>query len=465
MSSYIKDMNNLNLARIASGVIKTKDELQKIVDEFKVSKQRNNTIISKNYYKNENDIMNKKRYYNDGFGNVHELSNKPNSKLSHNYHRLLIDLDINYALGHIPTLSGLENDYELLKDTVEIQTLYKQLREWAKEAEHGGVAWMYPFIINGKLKFKVLPSEQILAFTDEMTGEVKQVYRIFKSQGIDKIVIYEVEGYTTYIKAESGYVLDTTVQNPTPYITSTNTATGEISANNWGRIPLIPLRLNSEEIPSIIAYKELIDDYDRISSDISDAIRDHSFETFAITGANLGEDPKRLSTFTRNIKNTGVICVPANGSITNLEHDIATESAEIHLKRLNRDIFINAMSVDMTKEEFGNLSGVALSYMYQRLDLKINAFEIEIKESFKQLIEIINVYRQLFNQEPIKDLNITFNRSTLVNELEKVQTISASQMSFRTKLENNPLVEDVDRELERIEEENQAMVRLTLDEE
>lgn len=61
-------------------------------------------------------------------------------------------------------------------------------------------------------------------------------------------------------------------------------------------------------------------------------------------------------------------------------------------------------------------------------------------------------------------ITFTFNKSMLMNDLEQIQMINQSpELSTRTKLENHPMVSDVEQELERLEEELQNSVDLDED--
>ena len=84
-----------------------------------------------------------------------------------------------------------------------------------------------------------------------------------------------------------------------PYFTMT--IDGESSAYNWSKIPLIPFKYNSHEVPLINKVKSLQDGLNLMLSDLENNLQEDVRSTILVLheydGENLGEFRRNLSTY------------------------------------------------------------------------------------------------------------------------------------------------------------------------
>ncbi|MDQ4679442.1 phage portal protein, partial [Stenotrophomonas maltophilia group sp. RNC7] len=89
----------------------TKEELIKIyIDEFEASKERELMIKGENYYKVENDILDRKMIRYEDESPV-EDETKTNNKLAHGFMKNLVDDKVNYLLVKPYTLNCEDEKY------------------------------------------------------------------------------------------------------------------------------------------------------------------------------------------------------------------------------------------------------------------------------------------------------------------------------------------------------------------
>jgi SPP1 family phage portal protein len=94
---------------------------------------------------------------------------------------------------------------------------------------------------------------------------------------------------------------------------------------------------------------------------------------------------------------------------------------------------------------------VVIKNRYAGLDLKANDTEARIIDFITDLFWFCNEYLRITGQQQddLSKLEITFNRSMIINIKETIEGVVASKgvISERTAIKNHPWVSDVDEEL------------------
>lgn len=448
----------------------TKEEIIKtFIDEFNTSKEREMMIKGEKYYKAENDILERKMLrYEDG--RWVEDETKANNRLAHGFMRNLVDDKVNYLLLKPLAMTCEDENYlKAVKQTLG-KRFQKRLAQLGYEASNKGIAWLHPYINSaGEFKTMRIPSEQCIPiWTDNDHEELEafiryydvEVYEGKEKRIVTKIEFHTADGVEYYEKAPNGEV----ILDAEKYLDVEGdeillphfTVDGE--PGTWGRVPFIPFKNNDMELPDLQFVKTLIDDYDRTRSDISNLLEEVKSVIYALRGyggENLGEFMRDLAHY-RAIK----LDADEHAGIDLLQADINIEAAEKHWEALKKDIFDFGQGVDEDKDKIGNApSGIALRFLYSNLDLKCNALEEWFKWGFEQLLYFVNRYHEIMKL-PVsdKEIKIVFNRDIAVNESQAIADCLNSKgiISNRTIIANHPWVEDVEKEVKQIEEENKS---------
>ena len=128
------------------------------------------------------------------------------------------------------------------------------------------------------------------------------------------------------------------------------------------------------------------------------------------------------------------------------------------MDEVRSEIAVQGMSLDMTHDKFGqNPSGVALKWMYLPLDLKASMLEEKFKVSLYEFAWFVNEAIKIIetrglsamDDEDIRKFTWSFNKSMISNEDKKIEQSndSVGKISEKTRLENDPRVDDVAEEM------------------
>lgn len=463
------------------GMLKLPDIIQIYIDEFNASDERKLMITGDEYYKNNNDINKRQMIRYENEKPILDTT-KPNHKLSHAFMHTLVDDKVNYLMVKPYTMEC--NDETYLENVKEIlgERFQNKMSKLATAASNKGIAWLHPYInTDGKLKFKIVPSEQFIPwwvdndheelqaaiwyYVIEIYEGTKKTYQVkIEYWQSDKVEYYTIiDSLDDYGKPMKKVVLDAEKYlRPTEDGKYTNVEeishfTVDSQPGYWGKVPFIPFKNNDMELPDLQFVKSLIDGYDLTRSDIANLLDEIKDIIYALRGY----DGESLSEFNHNIAYYHAVKVDGdNGGVEKIEHTIDIDAAEKHYKQLKKDINDFGQGVEKDADAIGNSpSGIALKFLYSGLDLKCNALEENFKWSFEQLLYFVNHYMGIIGM-PVsdKEINIIFNRDIAINESQAIEDCqnSKSIISDETIVANHPWVKDLEEELKKIEEENKT---------
>nr|WGD89635.1 phage portal protein [Bacillus subtilis] len=409
------------------------------------------------YYMNQADIKKKLRYYYEG-GIRKVDTDKPNNRISHNWHKLLVQQKTQYLVGKPITFNAEdENFLKLVNDFVN-EEFDDVLNQLLKNASNKGREWLHPFVDEeGKFDFIRIPAEEVCPVYDT-TKKRNLLYaiRYYDIKTIDDKFIRKVELYTDqqifyYVMHDGELVLDFEYKrNPESHFYLGETGYG------WGRVPLIEFKNNDEGVSDLVFYKDLIDQYNNTISNNAntfDEMQDVIYELKNFGGQDLGE-------FMTNLKHYKAVEVGEDGGSLELKTvDVPIDSANTHLDRLEENIYRFGQGVNNNPDKVGNSpTNVAIKNLYSLLDLKANEAERKFRPALHAFFWFFTEYLKMTGQGEYDPtlLQMTFNRSRMTNELEEAQMGSQStDISKETRLAHHPWVDDVEAELKRIKDEEE----------
>ncbi|XVM06770.1 phage portal protein [Bacillus subtilis] len=408
------------------------------------------------YYMNQADIKKKLRYYYEG-GIRKVDTDKPNNRISHNWHKLLVQQKTQYLVGKPITFNAEdENFLKLVNDFVN-EEFDDVLNQLLKNASNKGREWLHPFVDEeGKFDFIRIPAEEVCPVYDT-TKKRNLLYaiRYYDIKTIDDKFIRKVELYTDqqifyYVMHDGELVLDFEYKrNPESHFYLGETGYG------WGRVPLIEFKNNDEGVSDLVFYKDLIDQYNNTISNNAntfDEMQDVIYELKNFGGQDLGE-------FMTNLKHYKAVEVGEDGGLELKTVDVPIDSANTHLDRLEENIYRFGQGVNNNPDKVGNSpTNVAIKNLYSLLDLKANEAERKFRPALHAFFWFFTEYLKMTGQGEYDPtlLQMTFNRSRMTNELEEAQMGSQStDISKETRLAHHPWVDDVEAELKRIKDEEE----------
>lgn len=156
---------NARISRLATTAKPQEAFLYANLTDFQNSQLRKDMLTAQRYYDNKNDICSRERHYIDRKGNKQKAENLANSKLTHPYMRKLVNQKVNYLLSKEFSVNCDDDKFTAELGKWFDKNFHKMLKNVGKEAVTKAIAWVQPYYdINGELKFKRIPSEEIKAF-------------------------------------------------------------------------------------------------------------------------------------------------------------------------------------------------------------------------------------------------------------------------------------------------------------
>lgn len=470
--------------------------LNAIISEFHQSEQRKNMLIAQAYYNNKNEINDRIRTYIDREGSLREAKNLSNTKLAHPFMRKLTNQKVNYLLSKNFSVQVDDDDFaEILASKYFNKKFLKMLKNVGRDSIVNGIAWVQVYYDHlGNLKFKRIPSEEVIAFWGDsdhtILEAVLRVYAITQYQvdGLKKEIIkveyHTVDGVWYYEKTDDGLKVDvdkgyevrghfiisqeiTNEEGNTLTDNEGNLLTEDIEAT-WNKVPFVPFKYNADEVSLMTWIKSLVDDYDINTSDTSNNLQDVPNSIKVVKnydGTDKGE-------FTQNLAVYRTAFVSGDGDMHSLETKLDIGAINGHLDRLRKDIYEAGNGVDTQELSLGNASGVALKFRYADLDNDANDMANEFAASIEELMWFIKV--DLLNKGvgdyTDSDYDVIFNTDNITNELETIEGAekSVGVISDETIVANHPWVTDPQRELNRLKKEKEAKLKeylMSLDDE
>lgn len=490
------------------------DMIKDIINIFEGSPEYRMFITGEAYYIAENiEIKKRKHYYyypvvnkrGDICGSiVHEDKYKANNRIANGYMKILIDQKLQYLLGNKVnyktmgdreiiedgrvTFEKVTNQVSLNKEVASIlgNSSDKTLKRIAKNAAKKSIGWAYVFTDEeNKFKYKNIRPEEFIPLydmtNDEELGAGIRYYKVMtvdldgKMQEVKRaefwdekeVTLYQEiaerqEGITGHYRLcnEHDFGYPKGYSNPHTHFvkkTTSNEETTVTDDQSWGRVPFIPLFNNDEELYDLQFVKGTIDIYDKIESDFANNLEDFQ-DVIAVLEGFDGED---LATFLKQLKEYKAVKSNKDSKIDFKTIDIPHDARKLMLDIANKNIFKFGMGVDIEDLASGNITNVLIKSAYANLDLKADEFETEIRDFLNKLLWFVNRFQDLNNGTRIEDVEITFDRSLIINEVEMLDA-NSRQMDIPREIryDNHPWIDDTQKVLDLKKKEQEESIEL-----
>ncbi len=429
------------------------------------SPMRRDQLDGERYYRGDHDILQKKRTALGEDGKLVVVNNLPNNRRVDNQYAKMVDQKKNYLLGQPISFDCDDKDYVKQLKTVFNKKFQKTLKDLGEDCLNGGIAWLYPYYSDNKLKFKKFPAYEILPFwKDTAHTELDMVVRFYLEEKpnavsphdvIQKVEIFTSNGIDFFTFENNRLVPD--VEKPHENYLTVKTG-DDVQGYNWERIPLIAFKYNAKEIPLIKKCKNLQDAINDIISTFKNNMEEDARNTILILenydGQNLGE-------FRRNLAEYGAVKVRsgdgARGDVRTLTIEVNSENYEAILKIFKKALIENCKGYDFSElHTGGNPNQMNLKSILNDTDLDANDMSTEFAASFEDLLWFVN--KSLGVDE--KDVDVIFNRDTIINESEIMQMLTNAgvRISNRTLLSQVSFIDDVEEEIKRLKKEEQEQI-------
>lgn len=389
-----------------------------------------------------------------------------NNKIVNAFHTVITDQKNGYICGKPVTVVTEENNVDQLKDITDTlgQDFDDTMCSWELNSTNKGVEALHVYIDKkGNFKYVIIPAQQIIWIYESRFQQVlKEIIRYYEVEIINANLEKETrlmaewwtdETVTFYSEDDKGNFKPEEGKENIGHFVDRNDVTGTTNQNTWGKVPFIPLPNNNKWRSDLYLIKSLIDDFDFNTSDFSNILRDHQENVWNVKGA-LSTDPSELR---RVLKVMRIALTDINGGLESLHAPIEKDARDSHLDRMEDNIYIFGQGVNPKKASGGgNITNVFIKALFSLLDMKSNRKIRKMEKAIREFIWFVNEFNKDDGAKHNEsEFEIVFNKSIIINELEATQIaiMAKGVASDKTVLSNLPIVNDVEKELKMIAEQ------------
>lgn len=333
-----------------------------------------------------------------------------NHKCASSFFKRFVTQENQYLLGN-----GASFGEEGTKDRLGGENFDVQLQKVGRAALVGGVAFGFVNLDH----IEVFKYTEFKPLWDEEDGSLKAGIRYWQVADNKPLraTLYELDGYTEYIKRKDEDMVILHEKRPYQQIVAKSEVDGTeiLDGQNYPTFPIIPLWGNPEHQSELVTIRSQIDAYDLIKSGFANDLDDASMIYWTITNAG-GMDDVDLAQFIERMKvvKAAVVGNDASGNAKAEAHtiDVPYQSREAYLTRLEADMYKDAMALDTTQIAAGQVTATQIEAAYEPLNEKCDDFEYCVNEFIDGVLAVLGI-----------EDTVTFTRSKMSNKNEEIQAI------------------------------------------
>lgn len=237
---------------------------------------------------------------------------------------------------------------------------------------------------------------------------------------------------------------------------------GERNQHIYSTIPVVEMIENEERQGIFESVKSLINALNKAGSEKANDVDYFADAYLKVLGVELGSEDAMQIRENRifNLWKNGDGPLPDVGFLEKPSSDTTQENL---ISLLKESIFAISMVANMTEADFGNSSGTALAFKLQAMDNLARMKDRKLQSAFNRLYKIVfSVPLITVDNTAWSGLSYTFTRNVPRNILEEAQIVGqlSGQVSEETKLSVLSIIDDPQKEIQRMEDEEEASSQL-----
>ena len=370
---------------------------------------------------------------------------KPDNRLVVNYAKYIVDTFSGYQIG-VPI--KFSHDEETVDDFIQefrtVNDMEDNDYELAKMADVFGHAFLYVYQDeNSKTRVAYNAPTNMLLVHDN-TIEEKPIFAVRYSMNEDNTrgtgqVITNKE----IIDIEINSLGEVAFKESNPHI--------------FSDVPVVELIENEERQGIFDSVKTLINGMNKAISEKANDVDYFADSYLKIIGMELEKENVATIREDRIFNLWGDD--GARLDVGFLERPSADTTQENLIDRLKENIFTISMVANLSDEDFGGSSGVALAYKLQAMDNLARTKDRKMQSAFNRLYKIVfSVPKTNIPEDAYSGIRYQFTRNVPRNILEESQVYSnlVGKVSKETAMKVLSIVDNAKDEIDRIEEEEQS---------
>ena len=387
-----------------------RDRMEFVLDailEHKGSELYKTAYDAELYYKHQNPTIMRfqKWVYNQMGQKVPDIWS-PNNKIASNWYNYFTTQAVSYLLGNGVTFKTDANKNRLGKD------FDKKVQDVATHAKNGGVAFGFWNLDH----LECFDLTEFVPIYDEDDGGLKAGIRFWQidDQKPLRATLYELDGYTDYIKRKDEDVAILHDKRAYTQIVRKNAIEGETILDGVppAGFPIVPL-WNVNRQSDLVGNRGTIDAYDLMVSGLINNVSDGEFIYWILKncgGMNEADDAK----FIEQLKLTRVAHADGDDGASVEAHNVNVEfqaTAEA-LDRLTAQLYTDFMALKVQDVSAGSVTATQIQAAYEPINQKTDQFEYQVTEFINGILALAGI-----DDEP------TYTRSQMSNQSELLEMV------------------------------------------
>ena len=384
------------------------------INEHKTTDMYKIALDAEDYMRTQNTtIMNYRKILYTMSGQAVPDNFSANYKCASSFFKRFVTQENQYLLGN-----GVTFNDESTKDKLGGEDFDSVLQEVGRNALVQGLAFGFANVDHVDI-FKLT---EFVPLWDENDGALKAGIRFWQVDTNKPLraTLYELDGYTEYIKDEKGGERDMHImQDKRPYKLTVGISEVDgvqiLDGENYPTFPIVPLWGNPEHQSELNTIRTQIDAYDLIKSGFANDLDDVSaiYWTLSNTG---GMDDVDLAQFVERMKTVkaAVVGDSVSGGASAEAHTIEVpyQSREAYLTRLEKDMYKDFMALDTEQIAAGQVTATQIEAAYEPLNEKADMYEYCIRKFVKGILTVFGI-----DDAPM------FVRSKMANVKEDIEAV------------------------------------------
>ena len=397
-----------------------------------------------NYYLGKQDI----KYQSTEYGESKVGKSRPDNRIVTNFVRNIIDCFEGFCTGKPVDYVAESDESDGLVDALNECFRYNDVNDEDAEFFRLGLIYGRGCEIcyvdeDGKNRFRTLdPRTVIPVYSDDLNDELLAVIRFWKvhiaGEQFDRytVEVYDDTYKTTY-NSDMGFASFVQVEKV---------------PHHFSQCPITIFKLNTEEEGIADDIFDLQNAYNTLFSSSVNDYQSFADAYLVLKGAIADEDN------IASMKSNRVLMLDTGADAEYLTKDVTVSQVQDLLKRTEQKIREISGVPDFSSEEFSTSSGIAIKFRCMSLENRASAILNNFKKALMRRIELLSyVINLVSGSDVFAEVKIVFTRNLPVDLSENANLVNTLRgiVSESTLLSLLPFVDDVEKEIDKIKEEEE----------
>ncbi len=361
------------------------------------------------YYEHQNPtIMRYQKYVFNQFGKKVPDVWSPNNKIASNWYNYFTTQAVSYLLGNGVTFGKKEQTKGKLGKDFD-----KKVQDIATHAKNGGVAFGFWNLDH----LECFSLTEFVPLYDEDNGGLRAGIRFWQIDNEKPLraTLYEIDGYTEYIKRKDEDMLVYVDKKAYKQIVSKSDVDGEtiLDGENYPNFPIVPM-WNINRQSDIVGNRGTIDAYDLMISGLINNVSGGEFLYWVLTNCD-GMSDEDVAKFVERLTVTHFAKMDNSDEGSKAEAhkaEVPVEATTEALDRLEKQLYSDFMALKVESVSAGSVTATQIKAAYEPINQKTDQFEYSVTEFINGILELAGI-----DDEP------TYTRSQMSNQSEMLEMV------------------------------------------